>query len=356
MAPLSIPSPPPEWQILFDLGKWLHSFLPFWPASGWLSSIPIHTYAICILAGIVAAIVLTDRRLRRRGAEPGVVLDVAIPAVLLALLFARLYHVFTHPSDYFPLDSTHTLLGVFAIWEGGNAIFGALIGGAVGVWLGCKYAGLRFWSVVDAIAPGMLIAQALGRFGNYFNHELFGLPTNLPWGLQIESDNPAFPPGLPDGTLFHPTFLYEMIWNVVGLALILTLEKRFRLQWGRVFALYLIWYGLGRSWFESIRIDPSEYYFGIRANVWAAILALVLGIVIYIVQTRRHTGLEPSVYRPGREWTPTGTVDSGDRYTDTDDPEDAVPAGTVPAGSTTDTQHSVESGGTPATSKATATR
>lgn len=341
MLPLSIPSPPLDWQIPLYVGTWLRSWIPIWPEA-W--TLPVRAYALCILAGIIAAILVTDRRLRRRGAEPWVVLDVAIPAVFIALVAARLYHVATHPGDYFPLGGDKTLLGVFAIWEGGNAIFGALIGGALGVWLGCRHHGLRFWSAVDAIAPGMLIAQALGRFGNYFNHELFGLPTNLPWGLEIESSNPAFPPGLPPGTLFHPTFLYEMLWNLVGLVLILGLERRFRLQWGRVFALYLIWYGAGRSWFESIRIDPSEYYLGIRANVWAAVLAIVLGVVIFVVQTRRHPGQEPSVYRPGREWTPPGAVDSGDRYSDTDDPEDVVDADAVPGRS-----------GAPATSRATAT-
>ena len=303
----SIPSPDPAWAS-FTIG-------PF----------TIRTYALCILAGIVLATIWTSRRLTKRGAEPGVVLDVILWAVPLGIIFARAYHVFTHPADYFypGADLWKTLF----IWEGGNAIFGALIGGAVGAYIGCRISGLRFWSFADALAPAMLLAQAAGRLGNYFNHELFGLPTNLPWGLEIESSNPAFPAGLPDGTLFQPLFLYEIIWNVIGIFVLLWLERRFRLRWGKLFAAYLIWYGIGRSYLESIRIDPSEYSFlGIPFNVWAAFGAVVLGIVIFIVQTRRHPGLEPSVYRPGREWhKPDAEVDSDDTDSDDEDQgDDAV--------------------------------
>jgi prolipoprotein diacylglyceryl transferase len=300
----SIPSPDPAWAS-FTLG-------PF----------TIRTYALCILVGIVLATIWTSRRLTKRGAEPGVVLDVILWAVPLGIIFARAYHVFTHPADYFypGADLWKTLF----IWEGGNAIFGALIGGAVGAYIGCRISGLRFWSFADALAPAMLLAQAAGRLGNYFNHELFGLPTNLPWGLEIESSNPAFPAGLPDGTLFQPLFLYEIIWNIIGIFVLLWIERRFRLRWGKLFAVYLIWYGLGRSYLESIRIDPSEYSFlGIPFNVWAAFAAVVLGVVIFIVQTRRHPGLEPSVYRPGREWhKPDAEVDSDDTDSDDEDQGD----------------------------------
>ena len=149
----------------------------------------------------------------------------------------------------------------------------------------------------------MLVAQSLGRFGNYVNHELFGLPTKLPWGLQIESTNAKFPAGLAAGTLFHPLFLYEIIWNLIGVAIILFLERRLMLRWGRSFALYLIWYGIGRSWLEAIRIDPtSDGLFGIPANVWASFVAIAFGITLFVVQTRRHPGPETSVFRDG--WIP----------------------------------------------------
>jgi len=313
-APLSIPSPDYAWQV-FNLGQWLRDIgLEWFPFD-----LNVHAYAICILIGIVAAGILTNHRLKQRGAEPGVVLDIVIWAIPLGIVGARIFHVLTHPNDYF-YDGAD-LLRVFYVWEGGIAIFGSLIGGAVGAWIGCRFAGVRFWTFADAVAPALLLAQAFGRLGNWFNHELFGLPTNLPWGLEIESTNAAFPPGLPEGTLFHPTFLYEIIWNLVGLALILIVERKLRLQWGKVLGLYLIWYGLGRTVFESIRIDPTEIFLGLRVNVWAAIAAIVLGVVIIAVQTRRHPGLEPSAYVPGREWVAPGTgVESDDTYSDIDEP------------------------------------
>jgi len=303
---LSIPSPSPEWSF-FDVG-------PF----------RIHAYALCILAGIIAATVLTSRRLTSRGGEPGVVLDIILWAVPLGIVGARIYHVLTHPGDYFYPGAD--LLRTLYIWEGGNAIFGALLGGAVGAYIGCRMSGIRFWSFADALAPGMLIAQAMGRLGNWFNHELFGLPTTLPWGLQIETTNPAYPVGLPVGTLFHPTFLYEMIWNVIGVAVILLIERKLTLRWGKAFGVYLIWYGLGRSFFESIRVDPGEIYFGIRTNVWAAYAAILIGLVILIVQSRRHTGIEVTAYQPGREWKgPDAEVESEEFDSETEDHgDDAV--------------------------------
>ena len=257
----------------------------------------IHIYALCILLGIALATWITDTRLSRRGAERGVVLDIILWAVPLGIIGARFYHVFTHPADYF-YDGAD-LMRVFYIWEGGNAIFGSLLGGAVGAWIGCKQTGIRFWSFADALAPAMLIAQATGRLGNYFNHELFGQPTTLPWGLEIESSNPAFPAGLPEGTLFHPMFLYEILWNVLGALVIIGLERKIYLRWGKAFGVYLIWYGLGRSVFETYRLDPSEIFFSIRTNVWGALAAIVIGITIILIQHKRHPGKELSVYVDG---------------------------------------------------------
>jgi prolipoprotein diacylglyceryl transferase len=313
----SIPSPPVAY---FDLGP-----------------IRIHFYALCIIAGIIAAVLLTNHRLTRRGAEPWVVIDISILAVPLAIVVARFYHVFTHPNDYF--GAGHNTWNPFqpgsiwAIWEGGIAIYGALIGGAIGAWLGCKWTGIRFWTFADALAPGLLLAQAMGRFGNWFNHELFGLPTDLPWGLEIESTNSAFPPGLPDGTLFHPTFLYEVIWNGLGVIVLLWISRKATaLQWGKLFAIYLVWYSAGRILWESIRIDPSEIYFGLRSNVWAAIIGVVVGLVILVVQSRRHPGLEPSPYRPGRGRKDDDAVvesqDNTSDFVDLSEPDaEEVPAG-----------------------------
>jgi prolipoprotein diacylglyceryl transferase len=309
IAPISIPSPDPEWRTLEIPLPW--------------GELPIQMYALCILAGIIVATIMTSRRLTKRGAEPGIVLDVVLWAVPLGIIGARIYHVLTHPDDYF---AGQELWRIFAIWEGGNAIYGSLIGGAVGVIIACRITGLRFWSFADALAPGLLLAQAIGRLGNWFNHELFGWPTDLPWGLEIESTNPAFPAGLEDGTLFHPTFLYEIVWNVIGVVVLLGLERFFRLRWGMMFAAYLIWYGVGRAVFETIRVDPSEMFLGIRSNVWASFAAIIIGVVIILVQRRRHPGIEPSVYRPGREWTPADAeVDSDDNTeSDSDSLDDGV--------------------------------
>jgi prolipoprotein diacylglyceryl transferase len=289
-----------------------------------LGPLRIHIYALCIITGIIIAVLLTNRRLTKRGAEPWVVIDIALLAVPLAIIAARIYHVVTHWDFYFG-EGANPLSALY-IWEGGIAIYGALIGGAVGAWLGCRWTGIRFWTFADALAPGLLLAQAIGRFGNWFNQELFGLPTDVPWGLEIDYPNPAWPIGLPEGTLFHPTFLYEVLWNGLGVLVLLWVGARFRLQWGRLFALYLIWYSAGRIVWESIRIDPSEIFFGIRTNVWAAIAGVVLGLVIFFVQKRRHPGYEPSPYVPGREWTPEGAVQSQDTddFVDVSEPPTSV--------------------------------
>lgn len=367
-APLSlteIPSPPPEVSSFFiPLGSWLHGLIPAIPADAGLT---IHVYALAILAGIIVALFITNHRLTQRGAEPWIIIDVSLWGIATGIIGARLWHVFTHPDDYF--GPGKELIKILYVWEGGVAIFGTLLGGAIGFLIGCRLTGLRFLSVADAVAPGLLIAQALGRLGNYFNQELFGLPTDLPWGLKIDRPNPAIPAGIDDDVLFHPTFLYEMLWNIAGALIIIfvienavklvkstpwtdgipryfhrwlgvvndqsrlgrlapftvRLTRRPQWQWGKVFGLYLIWYGIGRTWFESIRLDPSETFLGIRSNVWGALAAILLGIIIIAVQTRRHPGVEPSPYTPGREWKDPATVDSEDTYSDSDDSrEDAI--------------------------------
>ncbi len=290
MTAMSIPSPPPEWA-QFQLGP-----------------LTIHTYALCLIAGMIVATIYTQRRLSSRGAEGGVVLDIVLWAIPFGIIGARFYHVLTHGEDYFYPGAN--LWDVFAIWDGGNALYGSLIGGAVGAYIGCRRTGIRLWSFADALAPAMLVAQAIGRLGNYFNHELFGLPTTLPWGLEILPTDTMFPDSLPAGTLFHPLFLYEIIWNVVGVAIILLLERRINLRWGRAFGVYLIWYGLGRSWLEAIRIDPSsDAPLGIPANVWASFVAIALGVLLIVVQSRRHPEPETSVYQLGREPKPTAPID-----------------------------------------------
>jgi prolipoprotein diacylglyceryl transferase len=305
--PAGIPSPPREWRS-FNLGEWLRSL-----GLEWFSvNLTINAYALAILLGIIFAILIVNHRLTSRGAEKWVVIDVALYAVPLGILGGRLFHVATHPADYFFPGAN--IWRIFYVWEGGLAIFGALIGGAIGAWIGSRIVGLRFWSFADALAPGLLVAQGVGRLGNYFNQELFGAPTNLPWGLNIDTPNPAIPAGLPPDTLYHPTFLYEMLWNFFGALVLIALVRKFHLQWGRVFGLYLVWYGVGRFFLEMIRLDVAEVILGLRANQWMALVAIAVGFAIFFIQGRRHPGDEPSVYRPGREWEDPSALQSEDRY------------------------------------------
>jgi len=307
MNPDGIPSPPGAFRS-FNLGQWLRDL-----GLDWFSfNITLNAYALAILLGIAAAVWLTNRRLVDRGGEPWVVLDIALWAVPLGILGGRLYHVATHPADYFYPGAE--LLRIFYVWEGGLAIFGAIALGAVGAWIGARFAGIRFSTFADALAPGLLLAQGIGRLGNYFNQELFGAPTSLPWGLQIDRPNSAIPIGLPDDTLFHPTFLYEMLWNFVGVAALIVVGRSLTLQWGRVLGAYLIWYGLGRAFLETLRLDPAELLLGVRVNLWTAVLVIVLGLLIIIVQGGRHPGLEPGLYLPGKEWIPPAKIESSDDY------------------------------------------
>lgn len=279
MLPLSIPSPDVQ-------------YLQIGP-------LRIFYYALCILFGIAAAAIWTTDRLEKRGGERGAVIDFTVWAVVLGILGARLYHVLTHFGDYF--GEGKPVLEIFAFWNGGIAIFGALLGGAVGVWIASRITGIRFASFADALVPGLLLAQCFGRLGNWFNHELFGGPTTLPWGLEISPTNPAFPIGLAEGTLFHPTFLYEILWNLLGIFVLLAIEKKWRPRWGKFFGMYLIWYGLGRFLIEGMRVDPSfVFFFGLRSNQLTALAAVLLGVLIIVIQQRRHRGRELSVYRPGR--------------------------------------------------------
>ena len=262
----------------------------------------IHYYALLILAGIILAVWITGSRLKTRGAEGALSLDIALFAVPFGIVGGRAYHVVTHWNDYFS-EGKNPLTALY-VWEGGLAIYGALIFGMVGAIIGARMSGLRFLSYADALVPGLLLAQAIGRWGNYFNSELFGAPTSLPWGVPIPITSPAFPIDLPvgtpeDPTLFVPTFLYESVWCLLGVLVLLWIERITQARWGKLFGLYLIWYSIGRYFIEGMRIDPSDIYFGLRTNQWAAILTIIAGIALIVIQSRNHPGIELSPYRPG---------------------------------------------------------
>jgi len=258
-----------------------------------LGPFKIYFYALCILSGMVLAVWIANLRLVSWGHPSGVALDIALWTVPLGIVGARLFHVLTHSSDYFYPNAD--LGAIFRIWEGGIAIYGGLLGGTLGAWIGSKRSGIRFWDFADAVAPGLLLAQAFGRWGNYFNQELFGIPTTLPWGLAIDAGNPAIPEGLPAGTLFHPTFLYESIWSFVGVGILIVLDRRFKLRGGAMLGTYLIYYSAGRIVTENLRLDPSDIILGLRTNVWSAIIAIIVGLSIIYWQRTRQTPRTPVI-------------------------------------------------------------
>jgi prolipoprotein diacylglyceryl transferase len=312
LVPASIPSP--DWSG-FDIP------LPW-------GTLRIHAYALCILAGIVAGLWLTSVRWAKRGAPEGSVWDIVVWAIPFGIIGGRLYHVFSSPDAYFGpgFDGTGDLSLIPQIQRGGLGIWGAVVLGIVGAWIGCRRAGVRLPAFMDAAAPGLLLAQAIGRWGNWFNQELFGGPTTLPWGLEIDADNANFPAGVPAGTLFHPTFLYESLWNLAGVALLLVLDRRFNFRRGRLFWLYAMYYTLGRVWIEAMRIDDAEQIslFGLttRLNVWTSIFVFVTALAVFILLGRKGRPEPDTVYLPGREPAkPAVTGDAGgteDGVRDTD--------------------------------------
>lgn len=245
-----------------------------------IGPIPIRAYALCILAGVVLAIVVGERRWVARGGVRGTVADVAVIAVPLGIVGGRLYHVVTSPQAYFGSDGNP--LDALKVWEGGLGIPGALVFGALGSWWACRRRGVSIAAFGDAVAPGVALAQAVGRLGNWFNQELFGRATDLPWGLEIDPGRAGTVPG---AATYHPTFLYESLWNIGVAALVIWADRRFRLGGGRAFALYVAAYATGRLWIEALRSDPANELLGLRVNVWISLLALA-GAVLFLLVTR----------------------------------------------------------------------
>ncbi|HEY9349160.1 MAG TPA: prolipoprotein diacylglyceryl transferase [Acidothermales bacterium] len=253
-----------------------------------LGPIPIRGYAFAIILGVIAAIWIAERRWVARGGRPGTAGDIALWAVPFGLIGGRLYHVLTDWQLYF--GDGRDPWRALQIWQGGLGVWGAISLGAVGAWIGCRRAGIRLPPFADAAAPGIAVAQAIGRFGNWFNQELYGRPTDLPWGLRIDEDHRL--PGYEDIATYHPTFLYEALWCLGLAALIVWADRRFQLGHGRAFALYVAGYTAGRGWIEYLRIDPAHEILGLRLNDWTSLL-LFVGAVAYIVISAR--------LRPGRE-------------------------------------------------------
>ncbi len=272
--------------------------IPSPPEGVWhLGPVPIRAYALAIILGVVVAVWTGERRWVARGGTRGQVGDVALWAVPAGLIGARAWHVATDNALYFGEGGDP--VAALEVWRGGLGLWGAVAGGLLGAWFYCRRHGILIRPFADALAPSLLLAQAIGRFGNYFNQELFGRPTTRPWGLEI--DLAHRPLGYEEFATFHPTFLYEALWDVAAIALLLWADRRFRLGYGRTFALYVMLYTVGRSWIENLRIDPVELQDvgGLRFNVWTSIVLFVLAAAYFVVVGRRHRPpqtREPSPY------------------------------------------------------------
>jgi prolipoprotein diacylglyceryl transferase len=247
----------------------------------------IRWYGLLLATGVLLAGWIARRELRRRGADPELAYSIAIWTVPLGLVGARLYHVVTDWERF-----SGDLASIPAIWEGGLGIYGAVLGGMLGTWIGCRRVGLPFWEVADCIAPGLVLAQALGRWGNYFNQELYGKPSNRPWAVEIDSP----PPKYPGSDTFHPTFLYESLWDLLVFGALVWFARRYwrRVPRGTVFALYLFLYSLGRVPIETLRIDPADMIAGQRLNVWVAGIVALVGLVAFVLLLRRGRARPPA--------------------------------------------------------------
>jgi prolipoprotein diacylglyceryl transferase len=268
------------------------------PAQGvWhLGPVPIRAYALCIILGVVVAVWLGEKRWVARGGRPGQVGDIAIWAVPFGLVGGRLYHVVTDWRLYFG-EGREPVTALY-VWQGGLGIWGAIALGAVGAYIGARRHNAKFLPLADALAPGIAIAQAIGRWGNWFNQELYGRPTTLPWGLEIDQAHREEGYEGPD-LLFHPAFLYEFVWNLGVAGLVIWADRRFRLGYGRAFALYVMGYTVGRGWIEYLRIDEvqGDDVFGLRLNVWTSIVVFLLALGFFLWSRRRHPGREEQVLR-----------------------------------------------------------
>ena len=261
-----------------------------------LGPVSIRYYALAIIVGVVVAVSLGSRRAQAMGAAKPLVSDIAVLAVPFGVIGGRIYHVVTTPEPYF--GSNGDPISALYIWEGGLGIWGAIALGAVGAWIAFRYLEkksdlkITFAQFADAIAPGILFAQAIGRFGNWFNQELFGRPTDLPWGLEID---PRYRPiGYSQFENFHPTFLYEALWSVVVALFLIRMTRPWSSHPGRVFLAYVALYSFGRLFIEQLRIDTANELFGLRLNTFTSVALIAVATLIFFRLKARleHKDLE----------------------------------------------------------------
>ena len=274
--------------------SWAHTVLSIPSPSRniwYIGAFPLRAYALCIIAGIIVALIIATRRWQARGGTADSMELMVVVGVPFGIVGARLYHVITDYQLYF--GAGRQPLNALKIWEGGLGVWGAIAFGVLGGYLVARRRRIAFPAVLDAIAPAILVAQAVGRLGNWFNQELFGRPTTLPWGLEIA---PQYRPvGYGQFATFHPTFLYEMLWNLAAAVLLVWLDRRFRLGHGKVFALYVLLYCGGRFWIEALRIDTVNEIGGFRLNNYTALIGFIVALVWLIWLIRNRPGREEIV-------------------------------------------------------------
>lgn len=273
---------------------WLASFplasIPS-PSSGSIELGPLrlNAYGLMIALGVLAAVWLAGRRFEAKGIGTREdIAAIALWAVPAGVIGARLYHVVT---DWQRFEDDP--VGIVRIWEGGLGIWGGIaLGVVVGVWVG-RRRGIDLWRGVDAVAPALALAQAIGRWGNWWNQELFGRPTDLPWAVEIDPQHR--PEGYEQYATFHPTFLYESLWNVLLCGVLLWVDRRFTVRPGRLFAMYVAGYTFGRFWIEGMRIDPANTFGGLRVNEWVSLLTCAGAAGFLLVDWWRHRGEAPAL-------------------------------------------------------------
>lgn len=269
-----------------------------------LGPFTVHMYGLMLLAAIAVCIAIAGRRWVARGGEWDLIFRCAIWGVGAGIVGARLYHDVTSWSEV-----PKVWWGPFAIWRGGLGIWGGIAAGTLVGGIVAKRAGADVWLLADVVAPGLLVAQGIGRIGNWWNQELFGKPTGLPWGLEIDPSH--YPTGTfyAPGTTFHPTFLYELIWDFAAAAILLLVARRFRIRPPGLFALYVTLYSFGRFWVEALRIDPAHHIGGVRLNDWVAAVGFVAGLV-WFWRSQRRPRTAPAPRGPSMA-VPRGRVRSG---------------------------------------------
>ncbi|MFF3163208.1 prolipoprotein diacylglyceryl transferase [Streptomyces sp. NPDC003273] len=268
----------------------------------YLGPIPLRGYAFCIIIGVFIAVWLGNKRWVARGGRSGTVADIAVWAVPFGLVGGRLYHVITDYELYF--SEGRDWVDAFKVWEGGLGIWGAIALGALGAWIGARRRGIPMPAYADAVAPGIALAQAMGRWGNWFNQELYGRETHVPWALHITSSEGGRVPGY-----YHPTFLYESLWCIGVALLVIWADRRFKMGHGRAFALYVAAYCVGRAWIEYMRVDDAHHILGLRLNDWTALIVFLLAVAYIVVSARKRPGRE-AVVEPGAPGAGTAATEA----------------------------------------------